>query len=86
MFVKIEERVGVFEERLAEGGGAEIEVEKAEVFAGGEEAVGFDRVVGEEEGERYADEGGGGEVGGEWGERVVAVGWARGGDGGDVHG
>ena len=41
--------------------------------------------MGEEQGERYADEGGGGDVGGEGGERVLAVGWAWGGDG-VIHG
>lgn len=52
-------------------------VEKAEVFAGGEEAVGFEWVVGEERGEGYADEGGGGYVGGEGG-RVWVLGVGRG--------
>ena len=82
MLINIEQRVRVCEERVAQGGGAEIEVEEAEVFAGGEEAVGFEWGVGEE-GEGDADEGGGGDVGGERGEWVGVVGWAM---GGDVHG
>ena len=81
MFVYIEERIGVREEGVAGGGGAEIEVEKTEVFARGEEALGFGGVVGEEFGERDADEGGGGDVGGKWWERVAAGRWARVGDG-----
>ncbi len=74
MFVDVEERIGVREEGIAGGGGAEIEVEKAEVFASGKEAVGFGGVTGEELRERDAEEGGGGDVGGKWRETVAAEG------------